>query len=69
MFDKLKFKACVVASGKTSSEIASALGINVTTYYRKLRRNGDFSRKEICILIKILTLDNPKDIFFADKLT
>lgn len=65
MFDKNKYKACVVAAGKTSMEVAQFLGINETTYYRKLSNNGSFTRMEIQGLIQYLNIQNPIEIFFA----
>lgn len=68
MFNKQKFKASMVAAGKTSKETAEALGINEATLYRKISRNGDFSRLEIQKLTEFLKLDNPIDIFFEKLL-
>lgn len=65
MFNKNKYKACVVEAGKTSAEIASQLGISEATYYRKLSNDGSFSRSEIQRLIQILNIENAMDIFFA----
>ena len=47
MFDKNKFKACIVAAGKTAKDVAVILGINESTLYRKIANNGAFSREEI----------------------
>lgn len=68
MFDAKRFKSAVVMSGKSMEGIANELGINVVTLYRKINRDGDFSRAEIQILKSILPCENPYDIFFTDKL-
>lgn len=66
MFCKNKLKAQMVLLGITSKELAEKLDINEATLYRKLQRDGDFSRKEINIMIEFLQIENPRDIFFAD---
>lgn len=66
MFDKNKFKACIVAAGKTAKDVAVILGINESTLYRKIANNGAFSREEIQKMSDYLHIENPHDIFFAD---
>ena len=68
MFNKQKFKASMMAVGKTSKETAEALGINEATLYRKISRDGDFSRAEIQKLTEFLKLENPIEIFFESLL-
>lgn len=65
MFEKNRFKAAMVMSGKTSKEVAKILGINESTLYRKINSEGNFTRKEIKILIDTLGLKNPEEIFFT----
>ena len=69
MFDERKFKAQMVMAGVTQAQLATFLRINVSTLYRKIKNNGDFSREEISKLVDILHIDNPQDIFFARELT
>lgn len=69
MFDKNRFRAQLALKGKYLKDVAKALGISESTLYGKLKRNGDFTREEINVLIVYLGIDNPKDIFFAEKLT
>ena len=68
MFDRRKFQAQMVLTGINGKELSAQLGINESTFYRKLSNNGDFSRKEIASLIRILNIDDPMDIFFASEL-
>lgn len=68
MFDKTRFKAQIVLAGITSKELAEKLGINESTLYRKINKDGNFTRDEINKLIEILGIDNPQEIFFAEKL-
>jgi len=65
MFNKQKFKACLVLSNKSTTEVAKHLGINRTTLYRKMNGESDFYRDEIQILCKFLNINNPSEIFFA----
>jgi predicted DNA-binding transcriptional regulator AlpA len=55
----------MVMSGITSKEVAKILGINESTLYRKINSEGNFTRKEIKILIDTLGLKNPEEIFFT----
>lgn len=68
LFDKRKFKAQMVLAGVSSKELAEKLGINESTLYRKINSNGNFTRTEINNIILLLSIDDPKDIFFADEL-
>lgn len=72
MFNKDLFKAQMLIAKVSIEDIAQALGINVTTVYRKLADNGRFDRDEIAILVKVLkidTLELMNRIFFATELT
>lgn len=66
MFNRAKFKACAILAGKTLREVAEYIGISETTLYRKLARNGDFTREEIVAITDCLRLENPNEIFFAE---
>ena len=68
MFNKNKFKAEVISAGKTYGDVANHLGINETTLYRKIARDGDFSRSEIQKICDLLCIDNPAPIFFGQTL-
>lgn len=71
MFDKNKFKAQLIASGLTVKDIAALLEVNESTVYRKIERDGDFSREEINLMLKPMKIRTPKqmnEIFFAAEL-
>jgi len=68
LFDKNKFKAQMVLVGINSKELAKKLGINESTLYRKVNANGNFTREEIAMIVEILGIDNPQEIFFAREL-
>lgn len=65
MFDKRKLQAQMVLKGLTGREVSEMLGIDESTFSRKMN-NGNFTRSEIAKLIEILSLDDPISIFFAD---
>lgn len=71
MFNRNKFRAKVVEAGLTMEEVAKKIGINPSTLVRKVSGESDFSRNEIQILRKILSLTATEcdDIFFAEELT
>lgn len=71
MFDERKFKSKLVEKGFTLSDIARMLGINETTLYRKIKGISDFSRNEMSIIKKELSLNtfDFENIFFASLLT
>ncbi len=66
-FDKNKFKGFIILKGYGLTDIAKWLDINPTTLYRKMARNGDFSRKEINLISEKLSLTQNEinDIFFS----
>lgn len=68
MFNKLEFNAQIARKGMLKKDVAKALGIDVSTLYRKMEKDGDFSREEMSILIELLGIEDPKEIFFADEL-
>ncbi len=68
MFNKLEFKAQIARKGMLQKDVAKALGIDVSTLYRKVEKDGDFSREEMAILIELLGIEDPKAIFFAEEL-
>lgn len=71
MFNRNLFRAKVVAMGLTLEEVARRMGINPSTLDRKMSGNSDFTRNEIQILRKMLsmTADDCDNIFFAEELT
>lgn len=68
MFDERRFRAQLVLADVTMKDLAAALDINESTLYRKIKQDGAFTRDEINIMIAFLKIEDPKEIFFADKL-
>lgn len=65
-----KLRGRMVEQKVNADKMSDLLGINRSTFYRKLENNGDlFTIKEVQIMSKALklNLDDVNDIFFADK--
>ena len=45
MFNEQELRVAMVREQKTMKDIADMLEISQTTLYRKIKRDGDFSRK------------------------
>ena len=70
MFNKDKFRAKIIESGMTTSQVANALGVSESTLYRKMNGKSDFSRSEIQILRAELKMNTneAERVFFAKEL-
>lgn len=65
-----KLKGKIVEKQYTISKLADELGINRSTFYRKINKNGDtLTIKEVNMICKILELTNEEaiEIFFNKK--
>lgn len=69
MFNQAEFRAAMARKGVTKKEVAQELGVSEVTLWRKLNKDGDFSREEINKLIDCLQIDDPSAVFFAPELT
>jgi len=68
MVNTSKLKGVIVANDKTQEEVAKAIGITPKTFYLKMKK-GVFGSDEIEKMIKLLKIDDPISIFFADEVT
>ena len=61
MFNLNLLKAKIIEKGLSVIDLCNAMGICETTFYRKLSREGDFSRVEIVKITETLglSLDEP----------
>ena len=64
MLDVKALKAEIVRNGYTQYDVAQAVGISPRTFTRRLQEK-DFGIKEIEIMIELLKIKEPSDIFFA----
>lgn len=70
MFNKNLFKAKLIEKGIPVLKICNETGICQATFYRKITRDGDFSRFEIekIAMVLELSIEEVNNIFFALKL-
>ena len=68
MFMANRFKAKLAELNKSMSEIATVIGVNQATLYRKINGTSDFTRNEIQLIRHALslTVDEVDNIFFAE---
>lgn len=65
LFNKKALQAQMVLKGMNARELSEKMGINESTFYRKMNNDGDFSRAEIAKITEVLEIDDPMKIFFA----
>ena len=68
MVDVNALKGIIASRGKSQAEVANYLGITPKTFYEKMKK-GVFDSDEMYQMIKLLDINNPSDIFFADFVT
>ena len=68
MIDRNGLKAAIVAKGLTQSDMAEALGMSRKTFYDRMAK-GVFGSDEIFEMMKLLDIQNPTAIFFANGVT
>lgn len=61
-----KLNGLITENGYTKAQIAGMLGITPKTFYGKMKK-GVFGSDEIEKMISILKIDDPVNIFFANK--
>lgn len=70
MTNTLKLKAAIVEKGTTQQHIADEIGIDRSTFYRKMHRGGCFTVAEANAIVSALKLskDEATAIFFANTI-
>ena len=68
MVNVAKLKGKIVERDITQEELAKNIGITKSTFYRKMKQNGNFSIKEVNLIVSSLNLtkDEAINIFFAE---
>lgn len=61
-----ELRGIIAKNGFSQSDIAKEIGITPKTFYEKMK-NGVFGSDEIQIMIDVLKIENPIEIFFAKK--
>ena len=70
MVDVSKLKGKIVERNTTQEELANKIGIDKSTFYRKMKQNGNFSIKEVNLIVSALNLskDEAMSIFFSETI-
>lgn len=69
MIDTNKLKGAIVANEKSQQQVAEEIGIDKSTFYRKMKNGGDFSVGEAAKMAQIIPLSDVEAIaiFFNDN--
>ena len=68
MIDTTALKGVIVSNGMTQQDVAKELGMSAKTFYSKMKK-GVFGSDEMDKMIDILSIKNPVEIFFANRVT
>lgn len=66
MINTSKLKGIMAEKGITGQDLSKKLSITPKTFYTKMKK-GVFGSDDIQIMINVLNIDNPMEIFFAQK--
>ena len=66
MIDTAKLKGKIVERGLTQQDVANLIGKTPKTFYAKMKK-GVFDSNEISAMVDALKIENPTEIFFANK--
>lgn len=66
MVNKQALKGVIAERGKTGAEVAREIGITPKTFYERMKK-GVFGSDEIETMIDFLDIEDPMQIFFANK--
>lgn len=64
--DKARLEYEIKRKGHTIRELCEHLGIDRSTYYRKVSGVSEFTQGEIQEIINFLGIESPMGIFFAE---
>lgn len=68
MLDRNALKAEIVRNGLTQKDVAKLIGISEKTFISRMRK-GVFGTDEAEVMIHVLGIKNPSEIFFANEVT
>ena len=68
MIDVNKLRGRMAEKCKSGQDVAKAIGKTPKTFYLKMKA-GVFDSDEIEAMVRYLEIENPVDIFFAEKVT
>ncbi|MEO1772949.1 XRE family transcriptional regulator [Candidatus Enterococcus ferrettii] len=68
MINTSKLKGLIVERGTTQHAVADSIGIDRSTFYRRMKNGGDFSVSEVKMMVSEIPLTTQEaiEIFFGD---
>lgn len=66
MVDTDKLRGLIAEKGMSQRSVAHKIGVKEATFYRKMQKKV-FNSDEIYMLIELLDIKNPLDIFFTNR--
>lgn len=67
--DRYKLQYEMKKRGVTVEMLCKVVGINKTTFYRKVKGLSEFTQGEIQTIVDYLGLETPMGIFFTEKVS
>lgn len=64
--DSARLKYEIKKKGKSIDEFCNDIGFSKSAFYRKCNGNSEFTQEEINSIVKYLSIDDPRPIFFPD---
>lgn len=68
MVDKNKLYGIMISKGLNGKQMAENLGMNRMTFYKKVN-DSTFRLNEVYKIIRILDIQDPREIFFANEVS
>lgn len=65
MVNTQEIKALMIRNNVSRQDLADALGVSYVTLSHRLK-DGNFTSKQMDILVKTLHITNPTEVFFSD---
>jgi len=69
VFEKNKLIAAMMEVGLNVTATAEKMGISRSSFYRKMKKDGDFSRRELLELSDLIGREKVSRIFFEDMVS
>lgn len=69
LMDNLKLKGKIVEKGLSQTVLAEKMGLSIQSFNGKLNGRYSFTIPEAMLLIELLSLENPAEIFFNQNIS
>ena len=66
--DRNRLRCEIIKNGATYGDVAKEIGISVGTFRRKMK-NQSFGIMEAKVMVEMLNIKDPEEIFFKEELT